>query len=103
SRGNSDGSVGWMAASIAKLLGSQSSRKDKLRFVRAGAGTTVKLIPVAEVLWIEAEDKYITGATREGRSITRMALREQPEQLDEDVLWQIRRGPVVNPQHLARA
>jgi len=45
-------------------LGS-APRKDKLRFVRAGAGTTVKLIPVNEVLWFEAEDKYITVATRE--------------------------------------
>ena len=103
SRGNSDGSVGEMAASIAKLLGSQSSRKDKLRFVRAGAGTTVKLIPGAEVLWFEAEDKYITVATREGDSIIRMPLRELLEQLDEEVFWQIHRGTVVNSQHIAHA
>ena len=102
SRGSGD-DIGEMATRIAELLGSQSARKEKLRFVRAGAGTTVKLIPVAEVLWFEAEDKYITVATREGDSIIRMPLRELLEQLDEEVFWQIHRGTVVNSQHIALA
>jgi DNA-binding LytR/AlgR family response regulator len=102
SRG-SDVSAGEMATRIAELLGSQSTRRDKLRFVRAGAGTTVKLIPVTEVLWFEAEDKYITVATREGDSIIRMPLRELLEQLDAEVFWQIHRGTVVNSQHIAHA
>src|ERR1700735_1558846 len=38
SRGSGDTTVGEMATRIAELLGTQSSRKDKLRFVRAGAG-----------------------------------------------------------------
>ena len=102
-RGSGDVTAGEMATRIAELLGSPSARKDKLRFVRAGAGTTVKLIPVAEVLWFEAEDKYITVATREGDSIIRMPLRELLEQLDADLFWQIHRGTVVNSQHIAHA
>lgn len=102
-RGSSDATPAEMAARIAELLGTQSVRKEKLRFVRAGAGTTVKLIPVHEVLWFEAEDKYITVATREGDSIIRMPLRELLEQLDEEIFWQIHRGTVVNSQHIAHA
>jgi DNA-binding LytR/AlgR family response regulator len=102
-RGSGDGTAGAMAARIAELLGTGSARKDKLRFVRAGAGTTVKLIPVNEVLWFEAEDKYITVATREGDSIIRMPLRELLEQLDEETFWQIHRGTVVNSQHVTHA
>ncbi|HEX3397806.1 MAG TPA: LytTR family DNA-binding domain-containing protein [Steroidobacteraceae bacterium] len=102
-RGSSDTTAGEMAARIAELLGSSPARKDKLRFVRAGAGTTVKLIPVNEVLWFEAEDKYITVATREGDSIIRMPLRELLEQLDEEIFWQIHRGTVVNSQHVTHA
>jgi DNA-binding LytR/AlgR family response regulator len=98
-----DASVDEMASRIARLLGSGSSQKEKLRFVRAGAGTTVKLIPVGEVLWFEAEDKYITVATRDGDSIIRMPLRELLEQLDAEVFWQIHRGTVVNSQHIALA
>ncbi|HEV7356723.1 MAG TPA: LytTR family DNA-binding domain-containing protein [Steroidobacteraceae bacterium] len=101
-RGSGDVSAGEMATRIAELLGS-APRKDKLRFVRAGAGTTVKLIPVNEVLWFEAEDKYITVATREGDSIIRCPLRELLEQLDEEIFWQIHRGTVVNSAHIAHA
>ena len=101
-RGSDDVSAGEMATRIAELLGS-APRKDKLRFVRAGAGTTVKLIPVNDVLWFEAEDKYITVATREGDSIIRCPLRELLEQLDEEIFWQIHRGTVVNSAHIAHA
>ena len=103
SRGSGDVTAGEMATRIAELLGSTAPRKDKLRFVRAGAGTTVKLIPVNEVLWFEAEDKYITVATRDGDSIIRMPLRELLEQLDEEIFWQIHRGTVVNSAHIAHA
>jgi DNA-binding LytR/AlgR family response regulator len=102
-KGSGDASAGEMATRIAELLGYDAPRKDKLRFVRAGAGTTVKLIPVQEVLWFEAEDKYITVATREGDSIIRMPLRELLEQLDEEIFWQVHRGTVVNSQHIALA
>ena len=103
SGGGDNDAAGEMAARIAELLGSSAPRKDKLRFVRAGAGTTVKLIPVNEVLWFEAEDKYITVATRDGDSIIRMPLRELLEQLDEETFWQIHRGTVVNSAHIAHA
>jgi DNA-binding LytR/AlgR family response regulator len=102
SRGSGDVTADEMATRIAALLGN-TPRKDKLRFVRAGAGTTVKLIPVNEVLWFEAEDKYITVATRDGDSIIRMPLRELLEQLDEEIFWQIHRGTVVNSAHIAHA
>lgn len=101
-RGSGDVTADEMATRIAALLGN-APRRDKLRFVRAGAGTTVKLIPVNEVLWFEAEDKYITVATREGDSIIRMPLRELLEQLDGDIFWQIHRGTVVNSAHIAHA
>jgi len=102
-RGTNDSAVGEMATRIAELLGNGSSRREKLRFVRAGAGTTVKLIPVNEVLWFEAEDKYITVATCQGDNIIRMPLRELLEQLDDTIFWQVHRGTVVNSQHIAHA
>jgi DNA-binding LytR/AlgR family response regulator len=103
SRGSNDDSVGEMATRIAELLGNGAGHREKLRFVRAGAGSTVKLIPVKEILWFEAEDKYITVATCEGDSIIRMPLRELLEQLDDTIFWQVHRGTVVNSQHIACA
>jgi DNA-binding LytR/AlgR family response regulator len=102
-RGTTDDSAGEMASRIAELLGNGAGRREKLRFIRAGAGTTVKLIPVNEILWFEAEDKYITVATRDGDSIIRMPLRELLEQLDDEIFWQVHRGTVVNSLHIALA
>ena len=102
-RGAGDPSADDMASRIAELLGSPTGRKEKMRFVRAGAGTTVKLIPVCDILWFEAEDKYITVATREGDSIIRMPLRELLELLDPEIFWQVHRGTVVNSLHIAHA
>jgi DNA-binding LytR/AlgR family response regulator len=95
--------AGEMARRIAELLGDARPRKGCLRHVRAGVGTTVKLIPIDEILWFEAEDKYITVATHEGDSIIRMPLRELLEQLDQDLFWQVHRGTVVNSRHIALA
>jgi DNA-binding LytR/AlgR family response regulator len=98
-----DESADKLAARVAQLLGQQVPSTSRLRFVRAGAGQTVKLIPIDEVLWFEAEDKYITVATREGDSVIRMALRELLQQLDPQVFWQIHRGTIVNSRHIAAA
>jgi DNA-binding LytR/AlgR family response regulator len=92
-----------LAARVAQLLGQQVTSASRLRFVRAGAGQTVKLIPIDEVLWFEAEDKYITVATRDGDSVIRMALRDLLQQLDPEVFWQIHRGTIVNSRHIAAA
>lgn len=96
-------SMTQMASRIAQLLGNGQSSKELLRYVRAGAGATVKLIPVQEVLWFDAQDKYITVATREGDSVIRTSLRDLMAQLDAQVFWQIHRGTIVNSQHILHA
>jgi DNA-binding LytR/AlgR family response regulator len=96
-------SVAQMASRIAQLLGNGVGSKETLRYVRAGAGATVKLIPVQEVLWFDAQDKYVTVVTREGDSVIRTSLRDLLAQLDAEVFWQIHRGTVVNSQHILHA
>jgi DNA-binding LytR/AlgR family response regulator len=102
-QGVEQSSAAQMASRIAQLLGNGVGSKETLRYVRAGAGATVKLIPVQEVLWFEAQDKYITVATREGDSVIRTSLRDLLAQLDAEVFWQIHRGTVVNSQHILHA
>jgi DNA-binding LytR/AlgR family response regulator len=103
SQGTEQSSAAQMASRIAQLLGNGMGSKEILRYVRAGAGATVKLIPVQEVLWFEAQDKYITVATREGDSVIRTSLRDLLAQLDAEVFWQIHRGTIVNSQHILHA
>ena len=67
-----------------------------IRVIRAAAGNTVKLIPVSEVICLEAADKYVTVVSSRGESQVRMSLRELAERLRGLELVQIHRGVLVN-------
>lgn len=94
---------GDMVRNLERLLARAGSRTAPLRYIRAGTGTTVRLIPVEEVLWFEAADKYVTVATAKGDRTIRMALRELLAQLDPEVFWQVHRGVIVNTRHVLEA
>jgi len=67
-----------------------------LRFIRASVGELTKQIPVDEVLYFQAQDKYVSVYTKEGESLIRTPLAELQAQLDPDEFWQIHRSTIVN-------
>ncbi|MFM9899689.1 MAG: LytR/AlgR family response regulator transcription factor [Polaromonas sp.] len=58
-------------------------------------GNTVRLLPVAEVLYFEAADKYVRVVTQDADYLIRTPLKELLPQLDPHSFWQIHRGTVV--------
>ena len=72
-----------------------------LRWVRALKGEVVHQIPVDEVLYFRASDKYTCVVTREGEALIRMPLAELAAQLDADTFWQVHRSTVVNMNAVA--
>jgi DNA-binding LytR/AlgR family response regulator len=75
----------------------------RLSLIRAGIGNQVRLIPVADVLYFEAADKYLNVVTADGEALIRTSLKELLPQLDPDQFWQIHRGTVVNLRHVQAA
>jgi DNA-binding LytR/AlgR family response regulator len=73
----------------------------RLRWIRALVGEEVRQIPVDEVLYFRAADKYTCVITRAGESLIRTPLAELAQQLDGEVFWQIHRGTVVNMNEVA--
>jgi DNA-binding LytR/AlgR family response regulator len=73
----------------------------KLRWVRALKGEVVQQIPVDEVLYFQASDKYTCVMTGAGEYLIRTPLSELAAQLDGEVFWQIHRGTVVNMNEVA--
>lgn len=69
---------------------------ERLSMIRAGVGNQIKLIPIDEVQYFEATDKYINVATANGDALIRTSLKELLPQLDPARFWQIHRGTVVN-------
>jgi DNA-binding LytR/AlgR family response regulator len=60
-------------------------------------------VPVAQVLYFEAADKYVRVVTAEREYLIRVSLRELLPQLDPQVFWQIHRGTVVRADAIASA
>lgn len=67
----------------------------RLEVIQAAAGAAVHLVPVDEVLYFEAADKYVRVVTGEREHLIRMSLRELLPQLDPQRFWQVHRGTVV--------
>ncbi|MGN5480756.1 LytR/AlgR family response regulator transcription factor [Cupriavidus basilensis] len=67
-----------------------------LRFIKALVGQEVRIIPVDEVIYLEATDKYVNVVSAGGEALIRTSLRELTQQLDPERFWQIHRGTVVN-------
>lgn len=71
--------------------------------IQAAIGQVIHMVPVAEVLYFEAADKYVRVITAEREYLVRTALRELLPQLDAQRFWQIHRGTVVRSDAIATA
>ena len=59
------------------------------------AGNTIRMVPVSEVLFLQAADKYVRVVTASGEHLLRTPLKDLLPQLDADAFWQIHRATVV--------
>ncbi|MGO4151625.1 LytR/AlgR family response regulator transcription factor [Cupriavidus sp. YAF13] len=80
-----------------------ASQHGYLRFIKALVGQEIRIIPVDEVIYLEATDKYVNVVSASGEALIRTSLRELSQQLDPERFWQIHRGTVVNIDCVASA
>ena len=59
------------------------------------SGQRVRMVPVSQVLFLQAADKYVRVVTAEGEHLLRTPLKELLPQLDAAEFWQIHRATVV--------
>ena len=64
-------------------------------------GNTLHMVPLHEVLVLEAADKYLRVLTAEREYLIRTPLKELLPQLDAQQFWQIHRGTVVQAAGIA--
>lgn len=81
---------------LRNLVPAASAAAERLTIIRAAVGNQIRMIPVADVLYFEATDKYVNVVTAESESLIRTSLKELLPQLDGKQFWQIHRGTVVN-------
>jgi DNA-binding LytR/AlgR family response regulator len=84
---------------LAKLQ-SGGGKNEALRWIRAQAGRTVRLIAIDDVDYLRSDAKYTIVAWRDGgkpaEAVVRTPLKELVEQLDAEQFAQVHRSVVVN-------
>ncbi len=90
-------------AQLHQLMPNINAKQPQLTMIRAAVGSKIRMIPINEVIYFEATDKYINVVTKEHSSLIRMSLRELMDQLDSQIFWQIHRATVVNSQFIIAA
>jgi DNA-binding LytR/AlgR family response regulator len=75
----------------------------RLGVIQAGVGAAIHMVPVDQVLYFEAADKYLRVVTTEREHLIRTSLRELLPQLDPQRFWQVHRGTVVRADAIETA
>jgi DNA-binding LytR/AlgR family response regulator len=67
-----------------------------LQWIRAQQGDGTRLVPVDDVYYFKASDKYTMVVTAAGELLITKPIKELANELDPDKFWRIHRGTIVN-------
>ena len=93
------------AAQLRDLLLAATPQQARLSIIQASrqtsTGSTIHMIPIEDVVYFEAADKYIRVLTQDQEYLIRTPLKDLLAQLDSNVFWQVHRGTVVRVAAIA--
>ncbi|ABQ26622.1 two component transcriptional regulator, LytTR family [Geotalea uraniireducens Rf4] len=87
---------------IAKLSEQIRPQKQYLQWLQVSSHNDIELIPVDEVEFFQASDKYTLVVTRNTERIMRKSLKELEEELDPERFWRVHRNAIVRVAAIAR-
>jgi DNA-binding LytR/AlgR family response regulator len=87
----------------ALLGGPVAPAAPRLEVIQAQVGAIVHLVPVDEVIYFEAADKYVRVITADREHLIRLSLKELLPQLDPQRFWQVHRGTIVQARCIVQA
>jgi DNA-binding LytR/AlgR family response regulator len=73
-----------------------------LQWIKASVGSSVKLIPVEQVAYLRADEKYTLVVWEGGEALIRKTIRELADELDPTRFAQIHRSVIVNLHHVSQ-
>lgn len=66
-----------------------------LKWIKASVGSTVRLIPVEQVIYVKSDNKYTMVAWEGGEALIRKTIRELADELDPERFVQVHRSAIV--------
>lgn len=85
-----------LAALLEQLATKLNPQSERLKWIKANIGANLTLIPIDDVLFFQADEKYTLVATRERDALIRTPIKELLLGLDPEKFWQIHRSTIVN-------
>ena len=76
-------------------------RPPRLTVIQASHGSQIHMVPVGDVLYFEAADKYVRVLTARAEYLIRTPLKELVDQLDPQEFWQVHRSTLVRASAIA--
>ena len=73
-----------------------------LQWIKASVGSSVRLIPVEQVIYVRADEKYTLVVWEGGEALIRKTIRELADELDPERFVQIHRSVIVNLHQVAQ-
>ncbi|MDO8177305.1 MAG: LytTR family DNA-binding domain-containing protein [Undibacterium sp.] len=80
-----------------------TGQTERIRWISANSGKTIQIIPVADVLFFEADTRYTRVVSATEEALVRTPIKELQRGLDPEQFWQIHRGILVNANAILRA
>ncbi|HTD02827.1 LytTR family DNA-binding domain-containing protein [Undibacterium sp.] len=104
-------SVNRPAPDISQLMSELDKRlrngggaaTERIRWISASVGDTIKMFPIEKILFFASDEKYTRVVSSDDEAHVRKPLRELIDGLDPDIFWQIHRSVVVRADAIARA
>lgn len=88
-----------LSAALGRLteeLRARGPARSWLQWIKASVGTTVRLIPVEQVVYLRSDEKYTLVVWEGGEALIRKTIRELADELDPERFAQIHRSVIVN-------
>jgi DNA-binding LytR/AlgR family response regulator len=82
--------------------GLPGGKRAYLQWIQATVGSTIQMIPAAEVLFFISDEKYTRVQTAQLEALIRKPIKELVDELDPQLFWQIHRSTLVNVNHVAK-
>ena len=77
------------------LQGPPAAPQPLLKVIQASVGSSIRMVPVEDVVYFEAADKYVRVVCPGSEVLIRTPLKDLLPQLDPQLFWQVHRGTVV--------
>jgi DNA-binding LytR/AlgR family response regulator len=87
---------------LSRELRERVAARPHLQWIKASVGSSLRLIPVEQVIYLRADEKYTLVVWEGGEALIRKSIRELADELDPERFAQVHRSVIVNLHEVAQ-